>query len=846
MTFSEEIVKVRNKPITLIQMHPRERLIDGWTNSSGTIYYIQTSYFVIDVKENNASLTEAASVAVGSNEFFYDTSTSRVYVDVGEDPANTFLSVVYRLFYATKSIDLPYDLASGITVPYVGLIDSVSSFKDEINSDDLVGISLSGSGSVSFINDGTFNSIYGKLFWETTLVNIYMGFSDLAVSEYKLLYKGFVDSKTFSPLKITFKFKDFIEKLRADVPLDFFTSADGEITNEGDPKRRIYGRAKVLGIALDKIKDGFNLTGTFTKTAPTVITGSSSALLSEASPNDEIRYIDVFGEEQEYSIQSVDSNTQITLSEEIEDFDAAYTLTLIPRTEGVPYKNRELFICDHQMREPSTTVVSGLTLRAFTVASTDDFEAGDTITVDGQIATIANVSTNNTIFVVTDLLAVPSASDVVTKQAVHNVWFNKKKLLLGRDYTITNGDPSKIVLENDAEFNIEKQILVSDGASTAMTFTNGSRNVTGNIAFVDFFKPWDWVRSNDLAHTTWYQILEVQETKIILRTAYGGTNRTSNGFRKSVTLVNDDSKVLIDCNGITFNGVKTGTWVKTASNVVKHLLEEQSLELNAASFTQANLDANYLISMAIPLEGGTSRAKIRDVIDLINKTVLGSLYENADREICYTTLSPRKAVIDEIFVDHDAINYTIESSGKNIAKKVISKYQFSEASIFTGELENQIYEYTNPFVSNISDIEREELLDLYLFNEYDAQVVTQQISLLREAANTVVKMSSFTRFHGKSLNELVYLELRDMFQRFGTDADRNFIGIITMLNKRSDSSEVEIADIGAYYNKIATFADSTAVAFSLTDEVARAKNGFYTDDNGIIDSSRQYRLNLYG
>jgi hypothetical protein len=847
LTFAVESKKASNEPVVIAHMHPKERIIGEWTLSAGTVYTTVTSHYVVNVSNDGVDLTEAGSSSVSSDEWFFDPDTMTVHVDVGADPADSFVALTYRLFYSNRHLDFPFDMSTGRIVPYSSLLDTVSKFKDEIDADDLVGISLSGTADLAFKNDSTWDDIYGRLFWETTECKIYAGFAGLAVTEYQLIYKGFIDSKSFSPDRVTFKLKDFIEKLRAEIPLNLFSDSDGDITEQDKPKKRVYGRAKVLGVSLEKIKDGFSLTGTFSKTTGTTITGVGSDLINEMSVEDEIKYINILGDEVSYSVESVDSSTVFTLTEEIDDFSNASAITCVPTRGAVPFKNRSIFVCDHQMREPATTVASVTgSLRHFSVVSTTDMEAGDTITVAGETKVIEIVSESNFIALTTSLTATPSIGAAVTKNAVFQVWADERELLINRDFTIVNGDPSKITIDDLAEFNLALPKPVVDGSSTAMTFTNGSDEVTGNVAFKNFFKVWDWVRSDDVTHATYYQILDVQEDKLILRSNYGGATRTSDGERKNIVLIGDDTRILIDCAGITENGVKTGVWVNTGSKVVEHILEEQNLVIDATSFNQANVDAPYLISLVVPLANNSSRPKARDVIDKINRSILGSLHENADRDIVYNVLSPRKGTITEIFRDDDNLKYSIKSTGKNIARKIVANYQFEDADIFTGEYDNDVFEYTNTFIDYISDIQREEQLDLHLYKLSEVTTMGQRIALLREAANTVVKLESNSLFLSRALNELVYLELRDMFNRFGTDADNNFIGVINFLSKSVERTDIEVTDLGGFYNKIATYADSGASVYSSTSALDRASDGYYTDSNGIIDDSKQNRLNVYG
>lgn len=838
MTFESEIKKPNNRPITLVWMEPKQRLISDWSLVSGSIYKLAVEHFTVGVASDSTPLDEAISSSVAIGEWFFDSGSKELYVNVSANPNTLFLTVTYRLFFSSRAIDLPFDLSSGTDVSYAGILRSTSSFADQIDNEDLIGISLAGSGSVNFHNDGSWKSLYSKLFWETTAVKIYLGFESLDASEYQLIYKGFVDSKSYSSDKVSFKMQDFVEKLLAELPLENFKEIDGDITEVGNPKRRVYGRSKILGVSLSKIKNGFNLTGTFEKTSSTTVTATGGTLLSEASVEDTILYTNIDGEESEFSIESVDSDSVLTLTEEIDDFTAGSSIILRP-INSLPYRNRDIFLCHHQMREPTTIIDTGITTRFFSVVDATDFEAGDTIKVAGVSRVIENVSTNNVIELVTDLVSIPSGGDTVVKQPVHNVWIDDRKLVFERDYTIVNGDPSKILIDEDAEFNLAKQQPID-----TITFTNGSRVVTGTIDFKNLFKPWDKVRSNDLTHTDFYSVLGVSENELLLREEYQGATRTNTGFRKSLKLINDSTKILVDLSGITVDGNKESELVKTGSQVIRHLLEEQGLEVDATSFDEAKANTPFLMNLALPLVGNNSRPKVRDVIDLVNKSVLGSLHENASRDIVYSTLSPTKPAIDEIFRDDDVISYSVQSSGKNIVRDVTTEFNHSDASIFTGEPDAEKYEYENIVISNLSDITREEQLSLHLWNEKDAELMSQRVALLKETANTVIKLKSNTLFLNRALNEVVYLELRELFERFGTDADQNFIGLITMISK-GEQTLLEISDLAGFFNRICTYVNDTDPEYSSSTIDQRAKNGFYTDEFGIIDNSRQYRLNLY-
>lgn len=87
----------------LVVLKPR-RLADpsSWSLDSGTIYTQAFDFGEIVVLENNGvTLTKAASSAVGSNEWFYDTDTETIYLDIGGDPSTNDIVCTYEIYLGT-------------------------------------------------------------------------------------------------------------------------------------------------------------------------------------------------------------------------------------------------------------------------------------------------------------------------------------------------------------------------------------------------------------------------------------------------------------------------------------------------------------------------------------------------------------------------------------------------------------------------------------------------------------------------------------------------------------------------------------------------------------------------
>jgi len=839
MSFSDHAAKPISEKITCAWIQPKERIVANWIDTLAPIYSIATSYYVINVLVDSVKLTEASSASLSAGEFYYDNVNSILHVRLSgdSDPSLSYTVAHYRLFYSDKPIILEYDLSTGRDVEYEGLIKSIGSFKHELDSDDLTGVALSGKGTITLENTaGNFDSIYGKLFWEGAEVRLY-AYSDLGT---QIIYRGTIDTKSYSSKEVKFKVKDVIDKLRDEVPLEVFASSTGTPdTLDFTPKRRIYGRVSGLQtVSLDQTLETNTLTGTFSGSKDgSTITGISSELLKELSPGDTIEYVQ---DEEDYSlkVELINSDLEFTVSEEIERDFIGLSFTV---TYAIPYRydNRTRFIASHEIKQPVATILLASQLNRFQVTDiTDlvDFVAGDDVVINGTTREIRRIS-SDVVILNTNLASLPVPTDTITKSAIQSAAFNGTTFSPTRDYTITNTTECYITLDDKAEVNITKPTLFGNNT----TFTNLSRDVSGTG--FDILKSRDWIKQSGT--DTYYEILQVEsDTSLKLRIAYAGLTDTEVALYKRVEYIDDESIVYVDCLG---KKSTTGDWITTGAEVVKDLLIEAGLEdeLDTASFTVAASDAPYLISLALPVEIGRKKPTIRDIIDLINISVFGSLYYDSDYSITYKVLTPKKPSISSIVRDDDIKSFSAKSTGKNVVKTVSSKYRFMDYSYQVKESSNMNYQSENDFVANISGIERIEEIDLYLYNSNEVKIITQRYGLLKETPNTVLDIRGNFPFITKSLNELIYFELDRLWNRFGTDTDSNSIGVVSKVSKSGNTADITVTDLSGMYNKSCVIAENTANIYGSSNIRERSTAGYITDNVGIVnDNQFTYKTNL--
>lgn len=813
MSYYTESLKTKSEKITLVTAEAVERL--KLFNASGSNWTRSVNYFVVGVKENG--------VDIGSWSF--DPLTKMLTIIGGSDPKTRNLVVVYRFFFSNTPLILPYDLNSGTEVEWEPYISTIGSIGQQLD-DESTGIVLESSSNVSFINtDGRFDEIFDTLIWENQPIKFYSWIPTIPLSEKILLFDGVVESKDFSESKVTFKVKDFVYKLKNQVNLGIFTEDDGDILPSvlGTPKRRIYGQVdNCKMISLDATLEGFPLTGTLSLSlASNTVTGSGTLFLSELSPGDEI--VTTFNNQEiKLGIESVQSNTSLTIGK-ASDYDLVnYSFVNRPK---VSYRgrNRTWHIAGHKLRSPSTTISDILGPNIFTVASTLDFFAGDEITVNGIQARIRRIS-GSKIITESTILPAPSVGSTIQKRPVQSVYFKKRALVYNRDYQITNSTEAFIVLNADAEFNLFEQRSLG----VNVTFTNGSRSVT-TTSVVDFrsvLNPRDWIRSSNIAKPDWYEILEVKEREIILRTSFLGSSATEGALFKNVEYIDEKSLMTVNCLGMEYSGL----WMKTPSDAVRHLILNDAgfAAVNETKFAKAKADCDYILSMVIPGSIGSDPPLIRDVISKINESVFGSLYGDSSQNISYSILNSTKPELSNVIGDDDILSFQIQTNQK-IANKVVINYR---PYVDTNSEEDSflVEQYNSDFVNNLIGINNTIEKTIYIYEADKAKIIAQRIAIFNSLSGATVKIKSKLNLAQVVVNDKLFLSLDRLYKRYG-GRDRRKLGTVTGVSRDGYNCEITVSDLSNIYNRVPSIAPNSSLDYSVSSDDDKLRWGYIVDNS---------------
>lgn len=770
--YEEFANKTRSQKFILAHVASRQQH-KIFTLHAGSVYKKTVGYFVTNVTENGVNLVSNTSPTLNAGEFYFDIQSGILYIRTSDssDPKTKSIFTTYRHFYSNIPYNLPYDLNTGVEVHYDGLIADIGDLKLELDYEN-TGIALETDSNITLQNThGHFDDIFDTHIWENQSAIFYSWSPTIAPNEARVIYKGLIKDKSFTDRSVKFNLRDQLSELKQVIDFPKFSSLDGELDDTviDKPKRMIFGRVQqIQTVGIDKTLGGFELQGTIAGDADrnlltgtvsgtiglTALNGSGTLFLSEVNNGDQIKIIDGINE-YTYTVQTVNSNTSITLTSTIttsfsnaearnlevlnniisgtgtdfinevsqndkivvtvsgieyeftvETVNSATELVLSDEIEvsfsgltgynlpEIPYrkKNRSWHVAGHKLHEFNCLITSMINFNTFEVDDVGDIEQDDFISIEGQTYIVSLVS-GLKITVNQGLEPAVGVGDTVTKVPVRRVFFGTQAFVVDRDFTVTNTTECIIELDDLAEFNVAR----TQSPSISFQFTNSTNTVQSLSTDVDLttvFRPRDWIRSRRIDTPTWYEILSVTVDEIKLRTTYTGPTFTGSLQKKRPEYVSDDALITCDCLGLN-----DGTnWIRTPAQAVKWILNEVGItNIDAASFTDSEAKCEFELSLFYPDSIGSNLPNMRDMITDINKSCFGSLYLNNDFEFTYNILNADKPEDLETIKDDDILNFSI-ASRNNIVNKVLLSYRpFTDLT--QGQSTSKIIDLDSAFVN---------------------------------------------------------------------------------------------------------------------------------------------------
>lgn len=825
-----------SEKITLARIEATVRYVN-FTDMGGGIYFKQVDRFVSAVKVVGGSeLQRSADASIFPGEFYYDPLTSTVFIRMPGDsnPNEAALVFTVRLFFGTHAVSLPHDLQpTSPDVYWDGRIARSPQFQSKIGIDQNL-VSTIGRGSLELENsDGELDGIYDTLVFENQQVDIYSINRDQPLSAARLIFTGIIHDKSYDSEVVSFNVKDLLFNLLENVPQSRYTEEDAVNKDIiGRAKRWVYGRVDGLRIqSVDQIGEGFEIAGTVTIVGDSnVCTGLGTDFLNEVSPGDEIRIGN-----QEFRVETVNSETELILDDEAEYGAQGVPAIIVP---AIPTrnKNRQFFVAEHATAQINRTVVNALQFNRIRLNDTTGILAGDVLNFlsTGERVEVRNVAPGNIVVLQQNVVRLPAAGSEVIRQPIQEVYVEGVRIR-ATDFTINNTpEKTTIDISPDAEFNIAP----IENLNQTLTFTNGSRSVTGGANLREVLSPRDFIRPEDQTFINFYEILEVRDSEIILRRPFMESNIVDTAEIRRPKYIADDTVLSVDILGRTEDNTPNGRWLQTSSDVVRDLVRAVGLSerINEASFADTSAKTPALVSFTLPLTPDADILTLKDAVDLIAASTNCALSLNNNLELTYNSTLVVAPQDVRIIDDSDVVRWKINSKSGKLYRFSSVKYRHQDVDRFTLEEGNRLATKTNKFVENFVGTSKTIERDIYLYNEFDASIYAERILYYNSLSLTEITLESDLRIEDLEVGDIVQLEFARLYKRFGDSTSRKKLCSVAGRTVTGDRLTVVLTDYGNTFNTSAFICPNTAVNYLSSGEDEKIKQGYVTDGQGIIDN----------
>lgn len=859
---------------TVLAIVEAAKRLQIWENVSGDLYKITftDSSVIVTLENNGVALTSVLSEgAVGAGDYYFDKNANEIFLELADssDPNDitlNFVGVSFRLYFSNTGVRAPHDLALGFDVDWLPQIKSTSQFGVQIdNKETQLGSALEGSGRITLHNDQSFwVSRFDKLIFENQRIEIYSYNREIPATEAMLIFRGRIQGKSYTPEQVQFALKDVLNELRNALPLTELSefsythdllgviSARVTETELRAKQRQVYGRLSGHRLqSVDKIITGIPLPGTFSATLSSkVITPTSTANMQRFTAGDVI----IFSGQplKEYTVQSLTGTTTFSISELFQaTTQAGMTAILKPKNGGDSF-NRYYQIAGHPVTTKATTITEVFTPRYFKIASSSSIEEGDAVVINGEQRQVSRLNGPLKDFMELDfnLTGLPIVTDAVTRSGIRGVFYQGERLIEGAsdDYTV-DATNALVKLNRDLQKSPEFRIApITEGQGTMQFVNSALIHGGGTSQFRDDLQPGDWISPNKV---DWLKVFSINLDDNVT-TSFTWPNATTAlaaYFIKRPVYIGDSSVISADVIGRSDDNTTSGEVLALAPEIVKDVLTQAGLasEIEAASFDTFNdILSQHKIAFAAPGKaGGTDTQPVRTIINNINRSVFGVLFQNNDFELEYSALDPVRLVSSaRTYREVDALRFSIKNQADKIVRTVTVRYANEEANkdSLSTFFQNEVKQ--NPIALYLVKTGRELVVDTFLTSEASATIFASRWVFLLAVGRALLTIDTKLQGADLNINNVIDFKHSKLYQRFGSESLRK-VALVSAVKKDGLTTKVTMDDLAGAFTRCSTITSNFALGFSSSDEQEKVFQGYITDDDGIIDSdASNFGLNL--
>jgi len=538
---------------------------------------------------------------------------------------------------------------------------------------------------------------------------------------------------------------------------------------------------------------------------------------------------------------------EVTLSSEI----ASSFITLEGEcTPNRPYRrmNRYYQLSEHHISEAAPLITDILGVTSVIVDDVANLNIGDLVEYAGQQTYILNISAESKSVSFTGALIGMIVGQPLTRLGVQKIQVSGNGTFIeNSDFWLFNTDDGGIVKLHPMSER-DNADIVSKGD---VTFMEGSRAVYSKGKFSEV-RARDFIRLFGTNET--FEVLEkLSDDVILIDTLYQnslpiGTLQTRQIDTMIFDAISDETKVVVDCYGVTTDRLATGPSVLTAPDVAKDLFLETTVadDIDDASFAEESIRFPHKVSIRLPESSGDKSPKMSEVIGKVNQSVLGSVYYDHNFNIKYKHINPDVPVSPLEIKDDDLLSdVKVKAGNTNLITQAELRYGWREYDILSDVEEySQSIEYTSPSIS-LGALPKRQTFESWLLDTDNADIVIRRIGFQNERQRNDYSVSVPIKYEDVDIWDILALKTTDGFSRFGNEAaDNTRLVMVNSISKDGKRVSLGLSDLGGIYARGGKVAADTAPDFSEADSLDKALYGYITDSIGMVETEGDIGTNV--
>jgi len=329
----------------------------------------------------------------------------------------------------------------------------------------------------------------------------------------------------------------------------------------------------------------------------------------------------------------------------------------------------------------------------------------------------------------------------------------------------------------------------------------------------------------------------IQELEV-LRVREVITEPTSNGTieYRVPNYIADNTSVSFNVYGKTKDGTVTGDLIRTGAEAVLDMIKAIGIvDINLPQFEKASTDANQLLSLSIPQTPGRQTQNVREAVDLINRSVIGSLNMDNNLDLQYVIIEPQidERLIPEVMDSH-VIDWKVITINGDIISDIGVNYRHQDYKLADEGLGSENIEHNYEFVNKYIGTTARDDINVYFYHTFDAEIRAHREAYYNSLSRSDITFESDLRLENLAIGDSVVVNFRRLYRRLGDNFDKK---VVMVVGKKVTGTRITYTctDYGNIYNRSNIITRDDAPCYEDATDDEKLRLGFITDNRGIVD-----------